>query len=38
MNIAICNLCARAKVKGNIELKIEEHTFLGKLVEPFQIW
>ena len=38
VNIASCNLCARAKVKGHIELKIEENTFVGKLVEPFQIW
>ena len=26
VNIARCNLCARAKVKGHIELKIEENT------------
>ena len=32
------NLCARAKVKGHIKLKIEENTSVGKLVEPFQIW
>ena len=38
VNIASCNLCARAKVKGHIKLKIEEHTSVGKLVEPFQIW
>ena len=38
MNIANCNLCARAKVKGHIELKIEENTSYGKLVELFQIW
>ena len=36
--IARCNLCARAKVKGHIKLKIEENTSVGKLVEPFQIW
>ena len=33
-----CSLCARAKIKGQIELKIEENTFLGKLVTPFRIW
>ena len=38
VNIARCNLCARAKVKGHIKLKIEENTSVGKLVEPFQIW
>ena len=38
VNIARCNLCARAKVKGHIKLKIEENTSMGKLVEPFQIW
>ena len=38
VNIARCNLCARAKVKGYIKLKIEENTSVGKLVEPFQIW
>ena len=38
VNIASCNLCARAKVKGHIELKIEENTSVGKLVKPFQIW
>ena len=38
VNIARCNLCARAKVKGLIKLKIEENTSVGKLVEPFQIW
>ena len=38
VNIASCNLCARAKVKGHIELKIEENTSVGKLVEPFPIW
>ena len=32
MAIASCNLCARAKVKGHIELKIEENTSLGKSV------
>ena len=37
MNIASCNLCAMAKVKGHIELKIEENTSLGKSVELFQI-
>ena len=37
-NIARCNLFARAKVKGHIQLKIEENTSMGKLVEPFQIW
>ena len=31
------NLCARAKVKGHIKLKIEENTSVGKLVKPFQI-
>ena len=36
LNIARCNLCARAKVKGHIKLKIEENTSMGKLVEPFQ--
>ena len=36
MNIASCNLCARAKVKGHIELKIEENTSLGKSVKLFQ--
>ena len=38
VNIARCNLCARAKVKGHIKLKIEENTSVGKLVKPFQIW
>ena len=38
VNSARCNLCARAKVKGHIKLKIEENTSVGKLVEPFQIW
>ena len=38
VNIARCNLCARAKVKGHIKLKIEENTSVGKLAEPFQIW
>ena len=38
VNMARCNLCARAKVKGHIKLKIEENTSVGKLVEPFQIW
>ena len=38
VNIARCNLSARAKVKGHIKLKIEENTSVGKLVEPFQIW
>ena len=38
VNIARCNLCARAKVKGHIKLKIEENTSVGKLVEPLQIW
>ena len=38
VNIARCNLCARAKVKGHIKLKIEENTSVGKLIEPFQIW
>ena len=38
VNIARCNLCARAKVKGHIKLKIEGNTSVGKLVEPFQIW
>ena len=38
VNIARCNLCARAKVKGHIKLKIEENTSVGKFVEPFQIW
>ena len=38
VNIARCNLCARAKVKGHIKLKIEENSSVGKLVEPFQIW
>ena len=37
VNIARCNLCARAKVKGHIKLKIEENTSVGKLVEPFQM-
>ena len=30
VNIARCNLCARAKVKGHIKLKIEENTSVGK--------
>ena len=38
VNIARCNLCARAKVKDHIKLKIEENTSVGKLVQPFQIW
>ena len=38
VNIASCNLCARAKVKGHRDLKIEENTSVGKLVEPFKIW
>ena len=38
VNIARCNLSARAKVKGRIKLKIEENTSVGKLVEPFQIF
>ena len=38
VNIAKYNLCARAKVKGHIKLKVEENTSVGKLVEPFQIW
>ena len=38
VNIARRNLCARAKVKGHIKLKIEENTSVGKLVKPFQIW
>ena len=29
VNIARCNLCARAKVKGHIKLKIEENTSMG---------
>ena len=29
-------LCARTKGKGQIELKIEENTFLGKVVKHFQ--
>ena len=37
-NVTSCNLCAKAKVKGHIELKIEENTSFGKLVKPFQIW
>ena len=37
VNITRYNLCARAKVKGHIELKIEENTFFGKLVNPVQI-
>ena len=37
VNIARCNLCARAKVKGHIKLKIEEHTSVGKLVEPMSL-
>ena len=36
VNIARCNLCARAKVKGHIKLKIEENTSMGKLVEHFK--
>ena len=30
VNIARCNLCARAKVKGHIKLKIEENTSVVK--------
>ena len=32
VNIARCNLCARAKVKGHIKLKIEENTFTISLL------
>ena len=36
MNIASCNLCARAKVKGHTELKIEENfEFLRKIGRVF---
>ena len=38
VNVTSCNLCARAKVKGHIELKIEENRSFGKLDKPFQIW
>ena len=31
VNIARCSLCARAKVKGHIKLKIEENTSVGKI-------
>ena len=37
VNVISCNLCARAKVNGHIELKIEKNTSFGKLVKPFQI-
>ena len=39
-NVASCNLCAKVcqSVKGQKGLKIEENTFLGKLVKPFPIW
>ena len=30
MNLASCNLCAKAKVKGHRDLKIEQ-PFLGKI-------
>ena len=36
VNIARCNLCARAKVKGHIKLKIEENTSVGKWHSFFQ--
>ena len=32
VNIARCNLCARAKVKGHIKLKIEENTSVGAVL------
>ena len=38
LTTARCNLCARAKVKGHMKVKIEENTSVGELVEPFQIW
>ena len=38
VNVTSCNLCARAKVKGHIQLKTEENTSFGKLVKPIQIW
>ena len=38
INVTNYNLCARAKVKGHREVKIEENTSFGKLVKPFQIW
>ena len=38
VNVISCNLCARAKVKGHGEVKIEENTSSGKLVQTIPIW
>ena len=38
VNVISCNLCARAKVKGHREVKIEENTSSGKLVQTIPIW
>ena len=35
VNIASCNLCARAKVPGHRQLKIEQNPSLVKLVKGF---
>ena len=35
VNITSCNLCARAKVKGHSDLKIEQSLSLVKSVEGF---
>ena len=35
VNVVSCNLCARAKVKGRRELKIEQNPSLVKLIEGF---
>ena len=36
VNIARCNLCARAKVKGHIKLKTEENTSVGNWSSHFK--
>ena len=38
VNIISCNLCARVKVKGHRDIKMEENTSFGKLVQPIPIW
>ena len=38
VNVVSCNLCARSKVKGHREVKIEENTSSGKLFQPIPIW
>ena len=35
VNVTSCNLCAKAKVPGHRELKIEQNPSLVKLVEGF---